>query len=532
VTAARVAPWKAAGVLVVGAAFLAGLGAVAVLVGDVSIRDVAALTILLLVAAATHRWLFSWHILIATTLLVVLFIPIKRYQLPGNFPLDIEAYRIVVAFVITAWVLALIADPRVKLRRTGLEWPIGLFAVACIASIVVNWERVREFRIDGTVVKSLTFFASFILLAYLVVSIANRWAVLDFIVKVLVLGATAVALFAIVEFHTGFNAFDHLGEAVPFLHYSPLSLSAEQLSRAGRLRVYASAQHPIALSAALVLLVPFAIYLARVTGARRWWLAAALLTFGALTTISRTGVLMVVAVILVFLILRPAQTWRLWPVLPIALVLIYITLPNALGSLYSAFFPEQGLLAEQTASLQYNVDASVADNRLADVGPTLEEVSEHPFLGEGFGTRIADLNDVRTNAPILDNQWLGILAETGIVGTAALVLLFVQAIRRLVWGARLDQSPRGWLFVAATASVVAFGVGMFTYDAFGFIQVTLLFFVVLGLSMAGLQLSQACAESLSSRPERGADWRSLPRLLRSGERFPRRLRWSSYRRGS
>ena len=46
------------------------------------------------------------------------------------------------------------------------------------------------------------------------------------------------------------------------------------------LRVFGSSQQPIALGEAPVVILPFAIYLARVSG-RRWWLAAVLLLLGA-----------------------------------------------------------------------------------------------------------------------------------------------------------------------------------------------------------------------------------------------------------
>ena len=40
---------------------------------------------------------------------------------------------------------------------------------------------------------------------------------------------------------------------------------------------------------------------------------------------------------------------------------------------------------------------------------------------------------------------------------------------------------------ALAASVIAFGVGMLTFDAFAFIQVTFLFFMLLALGAAALR---------------------------------------------
>ena len=53
------------------------------------------------------------------------------------------------------------------------------------------------------------------------------------------------------------------------------------------MRTTASAEHPIALGAMLVMLLPLAIYLFRRRGERIWLVAAATLTMGALATGSR-----------------------------------------------------------------------------------------------------------------------------------------------------------------------------------------------------------------------------------------------------
>jgi hypothetical protein len=111
-----------------------------------------------------------------------------------------------------------------------------------------------------------------------------------------------------------------------------------------------------------------------------------------------------------------------------------------------------------------------------------------PLLGQGFGSRISQrlgvVNSVKTTARILDDQWLSSLLETGAVGAIGLLWLFVRTIRRLVRRAQADDGPEGWLATGLAASLYAFAVGMLTFDAFGFIQVTILTFLLLGLSAA------------------------------------------------
>ena len=57
-------------------------------------------------------------------------------------------------------------------------------------------------------------------------------------------------------------------------------------------------------------------------------------------------------------------------------------------------------------------------------------------------------------------------------------------MRRLGKAAKEDDSERGWLLTSIAASVAAFAVGMFTFDAFSFIQVTFLMFIFVGLGAA------------------------------------------------
>ena len=115
----------------------------------------------------------------------------------------------------------------------------------------------------------------------------------------------------------------------------------------GNLRVFGPSQQPIALGAALVVILPFAVYFARVSG-RRWWLAAVLLLLGAFASGSRTAIVMLAVEGIVFLCLKPAETMKLWPALIPALAVVHFAVPGTIGSLKDAFFPKGGLIAQQS----------------------------------------------------------------------------------------------------------------------------------------------------------------------------------------
>jgi O-antigen ligase len=188
---------------------------------------------------------------------------------------------------------------------------------------------------------------------------------------------------------------------------------------------------------------------------------------------------MFVVVGLVFLWLRPREVRRLWPALVLAPVVIHFLLPGTLGSIKHSFFPAGGLVAEQESK-----PGEVGSGRLADIGPALQEWKQEPLVGLGFGTRVIEGASHGPRANILDNQWLSSLIETGAVGIFGWLWFFIRAVRRFGAEAKRDDSARGWLLASIAAGVAAYAVGMLTFDAFAFIQVTFLLFIFVGLGSA------------------------------------------------
>jgi O-antigen ligase len=428
------------------------------------------------VTAITGFRTIGWPRLIAGLILIILLIPIRRYALPANLPFQLEPYRLFVAVLVLAWIAALLADPRMRFRRTGFEVPLGLIIFSMFASILANREHVAAS--SEIVNKSLMFFFSFLLVLWLITSVVRRLDEIDLLVKTLVIGGAVVAVFAIIEARTGFNVFNHLSRVIPFLHGGTIGGGEFVRFGTGKLRVFGSAEHPIALSAALAMLVPLAVYLARRYAQRRWTLCAIALVAASASTLSRTGIVMFGVMAFVFLWLRPRQTIRLWPALLPALVVIHFALPGTLGSIKHSFMPAGGLLAEQRSEA-----GKSGSGRLADLGPALSEWKQQPLVGQGYSTRVVDASATADNN-ILDDQWLGTLLEVGFVGFVGWLWFFGRAIRRFGREARRDASDRGWLLVSITAAVAGYAIGMVTYDAFSFIQVTFLLFILVALGSA------------------------------------------------
>jgi hypothetical protein len=427
-------------------------------------------------AVMLQRRLTSWNALLALTIIVIMFIPIRRYSMPGNLPFQLEPYRLAVAGVAAAWLTSLLIDRRLRVRRTGLEGPLAAFAIAALASVLVNGSRIDALAVSSFVAKKLTFFVSFYVVVYVVVSVVRTQKQIDFLLKMLVGCGTVVAAAAMFESWTHHDLFNDLHPILPFLR---LTDPPQTELRGARLRVFASAQHPIALGAVLVMMVPLAIYLARRTKNKAWVGAVMLLLLGAFSTVSRTSIMMLLVIMLMFLWLRPVETKRVWPLLLPMILVAHVALPGAIGTLSQSFFPKGGLIAQQEADA-----GGRGSGRIADIGPSMSQFERQPLLGQGFGTRVTD--EGIANAAILDDQWLGTLLETGIAGVASWVWLYVRFVRRLGRAAKEDDSDRSWLCTAVAASVAAYSIGMFTYDAWSFIQVTFVLFILLGLGSAAL----------------------------------------------
>jgi hypothetical protein len=426
--------------------------------------------------ALTWRAITPWPRLLTLMVLTILFIPIRRYSLPFRVGIQMEPYRLLVAVIVVGWVTSLLVDRRVRVRGSGFGGPIALLLVTAIASEAANHARFAS--VQSIAIKQLSFLVSFVVVLYVVVSVIDRRDHVDTLVRTLVGGGAVVAVLTLFEARSQYNVFDHLATFVPILRFEAMPYVGND----GRgYRAYASAQHPISLGAALVMLIPLAIYLIKSTGQRRWWFAASVLLMGALVTRSRTGVLVLVVMTIVYAFQRPREVKRLWPALLPMLIALHFAAPGTIGTIKGAFFPKGGIVASE------NQDAgTTGSGRVADLGPGMKEWKRKPFVGEGFGTRVVD--GPTANAPILDDQWLTTLLESGAFGVFGWGWLFVRAHRRFTRAAKADPSARGWLFTGLAAAVTGYAVSMATFDSFAFIQVSFLLWLVIALGAATLRI--------------------------------------------
>lgn len=463
------------------------VGALAILavavVASANVKVAAPAILLVVVAAASYRTLLRWQSLVTSLMVIVLFVPIRRYTLPGSLPFQLEPYRVITMFIAAGWVASLLVDPRVRLRRTCFDAPLAAVAASMLISDAMNGPRIHQLGVQSEVLKKLTFFASFFAIAYVIPSVIKKRADIDRVVNVLAAGGAALAVFALYESWTHHNVFNDLARYIPLLKLDqlPYSLVSVQNDRGGQVRAYGPAQSPIAFGALFVMLLPLGIYAYQRARRRLWGVVALLILLGAIATVSRTPILMLVVTTIVYWRFRGTQVKRLWPAVLPLLIAVHFALPGTIGSIKSAFFPKGGIIAEQQAGA-----GTYGSGRLADLVPGLHDAETHLTLGQGFGTRLTDRSSEKVNAPILDDQWLGTLLETGVFGVAAWVWFFSSFYRRMLRAAQADDTSRAWLFAGLGAAMLAFALSLATYDTFSFIQETIVAFVYIGLAGAAL----------------------------------------------
>jgi hypothetical protein len=438
-------------------------------------------------------WL-SWAGAISFLVLVVWAVPIKTYRLPVNLPFSLEIYRLVLIVFLGAWLVGIVTGA-LGVSAVGMSKPLVLLGAVGVLSIIANTTALSRAGLESQAIKSLTYFLSFLVAYVLVCSTITSLGAAELVVRSLVVGATAVAVAAVYEARTGYDVFNHLHQWFPFLQ--PTHAIKAAAKRGTRLRVRASAQHPIALGAALTMAMPLAVYLAsraRETLGRLFWAASAvLLLVGALVTVSRTVALMLLAMAIVTLILRRQIVARYWPAALVLLAAVHIAAPHTLGSFYHSFLPHSGLVQSQTGRSGY-----VGSGRIADIRPGLRSWKQAPLFGHGLGTgktsgtnQPGTIVDPKTGAPIIfDDQYLNSLVSIGFLGLVGLLWFVWGAVGRLMRGARrLDAGP-GDLVAACAVACAGFGASMLTFDAFSFVQCTLIFFVVAALGLRTRQLTE------------------------------------------
>lgn len=254
--------------------------------------------------------------------------------------------------------------------------------------------------------------------------------------------------------------------SIPGLTWNSTGL--EIADRNGFARPAGTATHSIEFGLVMALLLPFAIGLAldrSWAGPVRRWAPVLSMCLAIPVAISRSAIIATVIVLAFVVPTWTPQVRRAAAGAGVALlVFVYLTVHGLLGTIQGLF---TGL--SKNASIGSRTDS---------YGLAYEFIPRSPFFGRGVGT-------FNSGYRILDNQYLALLIDGGIVAVTVLLSLFVCGIVTAVRARSLSTDPRVRnMAQAAAGAITAAAIGYGFFDGFAFPMFAGTSFLLLGLAAA------------------------------------------------
>jgi uncharacterized membrane protein len=382
--------------------------------------------------------------------MVMLFlVPFDAIDLPVSLPLTSTLDRPLLVALALLWLssLAIVsgaARPRLKLTR--VHFAVLAFLGVCLVGVVLDGQALASMDELSLVVKKLALLISFIVFFFIVASVLRPREVPRYAALMVVLGVI-VAVATVVEYRLHYNVFYALwGKVLPITIPSELDVR----DSLGRLTVYGPTSQPLELAALLAMVLPFAVMGSIDAATRRrrilYTVAIGLLLAGGLATSRKTSVVAPAAAILLLVAYRPRTVVR--SLLGLALVL--------------------GVLVHVLSTT----------DRTARYDAVRPDLISHPLLGRGYESY--DPHKYR----ILDNEYLGLLITTGLIGVLAYLGIFAAMMSAAHRTIRGPDPRRASLALAALASVGVIALASALFDVLSFPHVPYLLFFVAGMIVA------------------------------------------------
>ena len=391
------------------------------------------------------------------------------------------------------WGLSTVAGVNPVRGLTSARLGAGLIAVAVLGAYaggmasgryspphlrfgIADWTLVAPTVHDVTVVmdraadRGLISAAGWLGVLLLVAEGLRSWTDLERVIDWLVWLAAFVAALGIVQYYTSVDIASYF--VIPGL--SPNSEFGAVSSRSVVNRVSSTAVHPIEYGVVLAAVFPLVLHRTIFRWRERLaWLPAVLVGAGLFLSVSRSAVITALVAGLV-LVLGWPRGWRiraLW-IAPLAVMGLRVALPGLLGTIYALF-------------VNLDNDPSV-DGRTADYVAVSALWAEHRSFGRGLFTFLPQY------FRILDNQYLMLLMEVGLVGLCLFVVAFLIGLLDAIGAHRRAASEEHrHAALAIAAGIVGILVSFATFDTMALPMSAGLLFLLLGLAGAVWRLSVA-----------------------------------------
>lgn len=386
------------------------------------------------------------------------------------------------------WAVSRLVPGLAPAGRQPLRAVVAIFALAYLIAYVLGFARgLPAVEASGSD-RSLLTTAGLIGLMLITADACRIRSRLDTLLRRLSSFAGLLALVGVIQFFFGIDLVQQI--RVPGLVLNNEIVGIATRGDAGLNRVAGTTSHYIEFGVVLAMLLPIAVHFAlygRSRGDRQLrWLIVALISSGSLLSVSRSAVVALGAALFVLAAAWcPRLRFNALVIGGVSLVAFRFVVPGLLGTILSLF--------ENTSN-----DPSI-QGRQNDYPVVFGYLAERPWFGRGPGTFLPE------EYILLDNQILGTLVSTGIVGLSALLLVFFagwRLSRVVLRNGALPEEDRH-LAAALCACVASAFSACFTFDSLGFPVFAGSTFLLIGASGALSRLvTRDRTTSVSQPPER------------------------------
>jgi len=339
---------------------------------------------------------------------------------------------------------------------------LGAFVLIVLASYA--WAMLRGLPVNevspaDTALVKLFGWVGILLVAHDGIDNLERFRVL---LRRVALTGGLLALLGLLQFVTKQTLIDWI--SIPGMSADGASLDAVN-ARAGFVRASGTAIHPLEYGLVLCAAFPIALTLAleeRTRGFISRWFPVVAIASASVLSISRSALLGIAAGVIILIPSWSPRVRRTFLILGAGLIIaVGVLVPGMIGTIRGMF---TGISTDSSALSRVNSYDTVG-----------EFIARFPAVGKGFGT-------FQPAYHILDNQFLQLAIEVGVVG----LVVFVAILGSAVWSAnqarRLapTQHDRA-LAIALMGSVVSGGLLLAFFDAFSFPMAGGMLFLTVGL---------------------------------------------------